>query len=115
MAASIDKRALRLLAALKKEQEREPDILKCRRIGVVADGMFSSQAEFDFVVRYCISRRFLESVQRDDGMASFVSREGHAFIESQKVEWHNSWLGILTLSVVGGIIVGFVLWKLGWL
>lgn len=113
MSRSTEKVALSLIRELKKERERQPDLLKCRRVGEVGEKVCRSQEEFDRVVMFCVKRGLLDSVQRGDGMASLPNESADAWIEERTEKWTFERRFIVYGLVVTVVLAAIVLlWQL---
>lgn len=105
MARSTEKIALKLLKAFAAEQQRQPDLLKCRTAGDLAEHICSSQEEFDRVMEFLSRQKgLINAVRRPEGgLAVQPNEQGHAWIAGQKEKWNLSTrlsLYALLLSIV---------------
>jgi len=89
MARPIERVALRLMKALKREWERESDAAKCRTVGDIASKICKSQGEFDRVMVFIGPRQkgLINTWKRKDGVAVQPNEAGFAWIDSQKEKW----------------------------
>ena len=75
------------MRALQEESVRSPNLLECRKLVDVADGICKSQEEFDRCVNYFGDQRLLQFVQREDGMAALPSDKAISWIEEHSFKW----------------------------
>jgi len=78
--------ALKLVIALKKEWEREPSLIKCRKMADVAFACgIQKQTEFDYAVKFLADNHLIYAAKDQDGkMAAQPNEKGFAFLESRK-------------------------------
>jgi len=89
MARKIERIALRLMKALKKEYAREPDATKVRSICEIASKICKSQDEFDRMMTYIGPKRMalINSWRRDGKLVAQPNEAGFAWIDSHKEKW----------------------------
>jgi serine/threonine protein kinase len=79
--------AIWILEALKDEYEREPDLLKCRTEGVILGEMMVkrslSQVDINRAIRFLLSNRAIEAVNRNDGRATRPTATGLKYLASR--------------------------------
>jgi hypothetical protein len=86
MAAATESIALKILAALKVEYEREPSLLKCRPyeeiLSAVAKRHRLDTADVRAADRFLMTNGLINATRRRDGMAALPSQKGIAFLDS---------------------------------
>lgn len=87
MARSTQKIALKMMRALQEESVRNPNLLECRKLVDVVDGICNSQEEFDRCVNYLGDQSLLHFVRREDGMAALPSDTAVEWIEAHSFKW----------------------------
>ena|SRR5881397_665770 len=86
MAASTESIALRILAALKAEYEREPSLLKCKPYEEILSGVAKRhRLTVDDVRRadgFLKTKGLINAARRQDGLAALPNQKGIAFLDS---------------------------------
>ena len=117
MSASTDDIALKILTALKAEEERAPTLLKCRPyeeiLAEVAKRHQFATEDVRYADRYLKSNHLIKGTQRQDGFAALPSPEGIAFVASHqraltekkkfKLEGRQKWYAII-ISLLAVIV-----------
>jgi hypothetical protein len=86
MAATTESIALKVLAALKVEYEREPSLLKCRPYKEILSGVAKRHrldaADVQPADRFLKTNGLINAAQREDGLAALLNQKGIAFLDS---------------------------------
>jgi hypothetical protein len=86
MAAATEGIALKILAALKVEYEREPSLLKCRPyeeiLSAATKGHRLDTADVRAADRFLMTNGLINATQRRDGLAALPNQKGIAFLDS---------------------------------
>jgi hypothetical protein len=86
MAAATESIALKILAALKVEYEREPSLLKCRPYEEILSGVAKryglDTVDVQPADRFLKTNGLINAIQRQDGLAALPNQKGIAFLDS---------------------------------
>jgi len=100
--------ALKLLRALKKEYEREPSLLKCRPLEMIANEIGLSNEESNRAQRFLVDHHFINGLSRPE-LAALPTLDGFSFLEAHKPK---KWTRSEIITLVGliltilGLVVG---------
>jgi hypothetical protein len=110
MSASSEELGLKLLLALNAEKERSTSLLDCRTLSAIQTDLNLTNAEINQAIRFLLSQRLIQSVDRSDGKAVLPSTEGLAALASHekaikdekksKLQARQKWYAII-ISLLG--------------
>jgi hypothetical protein len=86
MTAATESIALKILAALKVEYEREPSLLNCKPYEEILSGVAKrhrlDMADVRPADRFLKTNGLINATQRQDGLAALPNQKGIAFLDS---------------------------------